>query len=235
MEFRTRSNWTVRLLYLQIAITVIVIISGMMEYGVMRDIQDGNYETQAELTQAVEATDSRQGIVGILQVLIYICSGIWILRWIYVAGANARDLASHPMQFSPGWAVGWYFIPIAFLWKPYQAMKEIWRVSANPRDPNIVPDSPLLSSWWFFFIVATLTGNAAFRMAMLAEGIDELLATNVVTQISDFALIALAILLIAIVRRIRDNQELARSTANAPAPQFAAGAPAVTSVARSRT
>lgn len=223
MDFRKRSNWTVRLLYLQIAISVVAIVTGTMEYGVLRDMQDGNFASEAEMMQVAEANDGRQAVVGILQFLILVGSGIWILRWIYVACANARDLAPNPMKFSPGWAVGWYFVPIALLWKPYQAMKEIWRVSANPRDPNLVPDSPLLSSWWFFFIVTTLSGNASFRMSLRADEIGELLAVNLVTRISDFAGIPLAILLIAIVRRIHDNQELARSTANAPEPQNAAG------------
>jgi len=224
MDFRKRSNWTVRLLYLQIAIGVIAIISGTMEYGVLRDMQDGNFASQAEMMQVAEANDGRQAIVGLLEFLILVGSGIWILRWIYVACRNARDLAVNPMQFSPGWAVGWYFVPIAFLWKPYQAMKEIWRVSANPRDPSLVPDSPLLSSWWFFFIVTTLSGNASFRMSLRAQEISELLALNLVTRVSDFASIPLAILLIAIVRRIHDNQELARSTANGQGTQVAAGA-----------
>jgi hypothetical protein len=224
MDFSKRSNWTVRLLYLQIAISVIAIITGTIEYSVLRDIRDGNFATQAEMIRVAEANDGRQAIVGILQVLIFVGSGIWILRWIYVACANARDLAANPMQFTPGWAVGWYFVPLAFLWKPYQAMKEIWRVSANPRDPSLVPDSPLLSSWWFFFIVVSLSGNASFRMSLRAEEIGELLALNLVTRISDFAGIPLAILLIAMVRRIHDNQELARSMANAPGPQVAAAA-----------
>jgi hypothetical protein len=223
MDFRKRSNWTVRLLYLQIAISVIGIITGTMEYGVLSDMDDGNFASQAEMIQVAEANDARQAIVGILEFLIFVGSGIWILRWIYVACSNARDLALHPMQFSPGWAVGWYFVPIAFLWKPYHAMKEIWRVSANPRDPNLVPDSPLLSTWWLFFIVTSLSGNAAFRMSLRADEIGELMALNLVTRISDFASIPLAILLIAIVRRIRDNQELARSTANASEPENAAG------------
>jgi uncharacterized protein DUF4328 len=226
MDFSKRSNWTVRLLYLQIAIGVIAIITGTLEYGVLRDMQDGNFASEAEMLQVAEANDARQAIVGVLEILIFLGSGIWILRWIYVACSNARDLALNPMQFTPGWAVGWYFVPIALLWKPYQAMKEIWRVSANPRDPNLVPDSPLLSSWWFFFIVTSLSGNASFRMSLRADEVGELIAANLVTRISDFASIPLAILLIAIVRRIHDNQERARSTANAPEPENPAHATA---------
>lgn len=27
---------------------------------------------------------------------------------------------------TPGWAVGFYFIPIALIWKPFQGMSQIW-------------------------------------------------------------------------------------------------------------
>jgi hypothetical protein len=76
---------------------------------------------------------------------------------------------------------------------------------------------------WFFFIVTTLSGNAAFRGSLRADEIGELLAVNLVTRTSDFVDIPLAIVLMVIVRRIHDNQELARSTATVPEPQNAAG------------
>ena len=49
------------------------------------------------------------------------------------ANYNARQLGAADMRFTPGWAVGWHFIPIAWFWKPYQAMTEIWRASVNAR------------------------------------------------------------------------------------------------------
>ncbi|HEY6645158.1 DUF4328 domain-containing protein [Povalibacter sp.] len=218
MDFTKLTNWTVRLLYLQIAISVIGLITGAMEHSVLRDIQNGNFVAETELIQAGEASDTRQGIVGGCQFLIYIVSGIWILRWIYVASSNARDLAAGAMKFSPGWAVGWYFIPFLNLWKPYQAMKEIWRVSANPRNPDAEPDSGLLASWWFFYIVSSLSGNAAFRLSLRADEIRELLAANFATRVSDIAGIPLAILFMVVVRRMHANQELARAATDAAEP-----------------
>jgi uncharacterized protein DUF4328 len=223
MDFNKLSTWTIRLLYLQIAIGVIAVISGALEHSVLSDMQNGNFASESEMTQAAEASDTRQGLVGLFQFLILVVSGICILRWIYVACSNARQLATAPMKFTPGWAVGWYFIPILNLWKPYHAMREIWRVSANPGNPESVPESGLLSAWWFFYIVASLSGNAAFRMTLRAEEIPELLAANGVTLFSDVAGIPLAIIFLAVVRRIHGNQELARATPNAPEPQSVAG------------
>jgi Domain of unknown function (DUF4328) len=219
MDFTKLSNSTVRLLYLQIAISIISLITGTMENDLLRDMQAGSFASQAEMIQAAQASDGRQRIVGIFVSLIFIVSGIWILRWIYVACSNARDLAASPMRFSPGWSVGWYFIPFATLWKPYQAMKEIWRVSANPRNPDVETDPPLLGWWWFFFIVASMSANAATRLSFRAEHIDQLLVVNVLSLISDIASLPLAIVFMLMVRQIHDNQELARANANAPATE----------------
>lgn len=226
MDFTKLSTWTVRLLYLQIAISAIGIISGTMEHGVLLDMREGNFASEAEMIEIADANDARQGIVGLIQFLIYVVSGIWILRWIYVACLNARNLATGPMNFSPGWSVGWYFIPFLSLWKPYQAMKEIWRVSANPRNPDSEPDPGLLAYWWFFFVVASLSGNAAFRLSLRAEDIGQLLAANMVTRVSDIASIPLAIFFLVMVRRIHANQELARATVTAPEPENTANATA---------
>ena len=55
--------------------------------------------------------------------------------WIRRANVNADALVASGMEFTPGWAVGWFFVPFANLYKPYQAMAEIYRAS----DPNADP------------------------------------------------------------------------------------------------
>ena len=86
-------------------------------------------------------------------------TAITALMWIHRANYNARQLGASGLKFTPGWAVGWYFIPIASLWKPYQAMKEICQASFNPSGwwdedaPSLVP------LWWALWLV-TLGGSS---------------------------------------------------------------------------
>src|SRR5437868_6687462 len=68
--------------------------------------------------------DGVELVSGLVTILVFIITGVLFLRWIHRANRNARALGAQGMRFTPGWAVGWYFIPIASLWKPYQAMKE---------------------------------------------------------------------------------------------------------------
>lgn len=77
---------------------------------------------------------------------------ILVLVWIHRANYNARQLGATGLKMSPGWAVGWYFVPIACFWKPYQAMKEIWQASVNPKHWWRQAGSPLLGWWWALWL-----------------------------------------------------------------------------------
>ena len=77
-----------------------------------------------------------------------LASMIFVLVWIHRANHNARARGATGLNMTPGWAVGWYFVPIAWFWKPYIAMKEIWQASANPKHWWRQDGSPLLGWWW---------------------------------------------------------------------------------------
>ncbi len=200
------TKWTKWFLYAQVVIAVVAIISNMLEYQLLSNFKNGVYTSQELAVAAGEASDARQGVVGIVQFLVFVISGILILKWIYHANYNARQLGASEMVFTPGWSIGWYFIPIANLWKPYQAMKEIWKASSNPQSWSSQAVSSLLPWWWFFWIVSNMIANVSFRLAMSAEEINELLAANIVTQLSDVTGIPLSLIVIGIISRVHAMQ-----------------------------
>ncbi len=208
-RFRNTSSltrWVKWILYAHISISAIAVGSGLMEYRLLSDFKEGVYESQELAITAGEANDTRQQIVGITQMLIFLISGVLILRWIYFANFNARRLGAREMEFTPAWAVGWYFIPIANLWKPYQAMKEIWQTSSHPASWKQQAVSSLLPWWWFFWLVSGALGNASFRLALKANEMDELILSNIITQLSDISEIPISLLLLGIVTRVHEMQ-----------------------------
>lgn len=56
--------------------------------------------------------------------------------WIHRAYRNLLALDQVRPRFSPGWAIGWYFVPVMNLFRPYQVMSEIWRTSDPVRPPH---------------------------------------------------------------------------------------------------
>ncbi len=113
--------------------------------------------------------DGVQAFMGMCQVLVFIGTGIPFLMWIHRANRNARGLGAEAMQFTPGWSVGWYFIPIACLWKPYQAMKEIWQASQNPGAWSSQPVGSVVGAWWGLWVLSNFLGQISFRLAMRGD------------------------------------------------------------------
>lgn len=198
------TKWVRYFLYLQIIFAGIALLSNYMEYQLLSAYQNGAYPSQELAVADGKASDQRQRIIAIAYLVVFVISGFLILKWIYRANYNARQLGAKEMAFTPGWSVGWYFVPIFMLWKPYQAMKEIWKASHKPTEWMIVSasPSPILGWWWFFWIVTGVIDNVSFRYSMKAEGLKELMTLNVINQASEVFSIPLALITLALVNQI---------------------------------
>jgi len=87
--------------------------------------------------------------------------------WIHRASRIAH-LFRPQMEYTPGWAVGWYFIPIANLFKPYQVMRELSQV-ADPAsdalpDHRSAPVSGIVHAWWACLLVGSVLQNVGGRL-----------------------------------------------------------------------
>ncbi|MEM7143753.1 MAG: DUF4328 domain-containing protein [Verrucomicrobiota bacterium] len=105
------------------------------------------------------------GLVGIGILGVYLMCVIFWCVWTNRCAKNVRALGANPrlLEYTPGWAVGWYFIPIAFWWKPFQAHREIWRATESPESPGTGEVPGAVGVWWFFWVVANLVGNVSNR------------------------------------------------------------------------
>lgn len=165
---RTRANWTVALLVATcIAYTVLM----MTTFGVLELVSQqeaGLFVLPAELDEAVQGLDG----VSILFFFVTVPTVVLFLMWTHRASRNLRPLGSHGQRFSPGWAVGWWFIPIMFFFRPYQVMAELWRGS----NPDVYPEggvdwkegsvSALLAWWWGLWITSGLVGYVGFGLGI---------------------------------------------------------------------
>lgn len=190
----TLTNWTRGLLYASIAAALL----GM--WSSARDLLGGGGE-------AALGTGLRAIFWVFTGLPIPLITVIVVLNWIHRANHNARQLGAADMHFTPGWAVGWYFVPIAWFWKPYQAMTEIWRASRNPADWRRKPVSPLLPWWWVLWIVpfwgvsiVDVVGRGSFGEEG-AEGLDA--AIELAGWILDIPLILVLLAIIGAVHRMQ--------------------------------
>lgn len=107
------------------------------------------------------------GVSPTIRLIAYSFAAIFFFLWIYRAYSNLSPLKARNLEFSPGWAVGWWFIPFANLVKSYQVVRELW-TSSDPdfnEDLNFMPMGPsgnsALGFWWGTYLI----GNLALRIS----------------------------------------------------------------------
>jgi hypothetical protein len=118
-------------------------------------------------------SDGLSGLVGLAQFGCGLAAFILFLIWIHRANGNLRRLSGETLTITPGWAVGWFFIPVASLWMPYLAVKEIWEVSHRGTGRGTA-----LVGWWWAAMIATSVTAVATTFA----GGDRLFADDVADE-----------------------------------------------------
>ena len=122
-----------------------------------------------QLTQA----EMLYGLVILSYMLLLIATYVVFSLWIYRAAANIVAAQTVGFDYSPGWAVGWLFVPIANLFKPYGAMRQIYNAS-HGRDANSIDEGNwLLRAWWAAWLVMSIAGNISFRLSLRADTPEE--------------------------------------------------------------
>src|SRR5262249_21379522 len=95
------------------------------------------------------------GGAGLGLVVSTIIAIVFYCIWIHRAAKNLRALGRRGLAFTPGWCVGWFFVPFGNLVKPYQAVSEIWKASAPDADADgwrARSGSSLVGLWWAMWI-----------------------------------------------------------------------------------
>jgi hypothetical protein len=136
---------------------------------------------------------------------------VLFLIWEYRSFNNLSALKAKNLEFSPGWAVGWWFIPFANLVKPFQAVRELW----NESDPDFDEETSFLHTaagtpeiigfWWAAFLISGFVGRIADKLVD-ARG-EPSQYFPVVLIIGSIFQLAASILIILIVKGVTDRQE----------------------------
>ena len=208
METRKITRLVVWIFYIAIAADVATLISTSVSNSFLSSIEQGTYLYSYESMMAeANAHDLRDGIISFATIFIYIACVIIFLRWTYKSSQITHLSGAQDLRFSPGWSVGWYFIPIASLWKPFQAFKQIYQVSIQITDWQNVSIPSSLRWWWGLFILSSIIGNILTRVYFGVGfnsdlGFDDLKSIYILEVISYSIDIACILILIKIVKEI---------------------------------
>jgi hypothetical protein len=67
-----------------------------------------------------------------------LAAAVLYCHWLYRAYEDNRRLRGRPLRFSPSHAVASFLIPVVNLWRPFQALRDLFVAS----DPRTLPDPP---------------------------------------------------------------------------------------------
>jgi hypothetical protein len=186
---RGRATWARRFLYANIGGEVVSIFALVVSLG-------SSVEAPSELGAMVS------GLGGLITVIAYIGAIIAFLRWEHLAMRQGIALGANP-GVTPGWAVGWWFVPIMNLVRPYRALRGLLVGLAGPsadRDAK-------LGAWWALWVISNVLGNLDTRLSLAGHD------AEVVSLASSAASIGAAILATGVVKHVQTAIEARRGEA----------------------
>lgn len=127
--------------------------------------------------EQASANDLREQAAGVFYLVVFLLTAIVFSTWINRAHHNVRGFGAEAMTITPGWAVGYFFIPILNLFRPYKAMSELWRASQSPGD-WISNSTGLVPLWWTLWILNLILGRISQQVGKSATTVEGLIAST---------------------------------------------------------
>lgn len=199
------------LLCVWIASAIGVVLVSLLRLDLVNRVASG----QPVSLEDARASDSLVTGAALASSGVYVLAAIAVLMWLHRVVRNNHVLGERYLRFSPGFAVGCWFIPFANLVFPYQAVREAWGAS-DPELPWSTPDTRrhsrgggLVAAWWSTFIVGSLASVATLGYGP-NSGVDVLTRVRAITYITvvqEVLHFAAALLLIAVVTRLTSRQD----------------------------
>lgn len=197
------------------ATDVAAVVAGFGQRSLLAMIARGEDVSSAQ----IDASDSFYASTGIAQIGSFVITGILFLAWLKRTSRNQAALGTRA-KYSPGWAVGAWFVPFLNLYRPMQIVQEIYSNSARTAAGGLrtASSSPIVSVWWGGWILCNALSRVGGRMQSAAEG-PELLSklstgTNILI-VADVVSLVTAVLAILVVRQITSLQTTAAQTTDA--------------------
>lgn len=144
--------------------------------------------------------DERAAAVQLLILFATLVTGILFLVWFRRLYRNLPALSENgrPTAYTSGWAVGWWFVPIASWWFPKTMVDEVYRRTTPKGRPAAAPPA-LYLVWWILFIASSMP-IAAWLIRI--EGYDDLLQVNLIETLAIGAQLGAAIFASVVVEEL---------------------------------
>lgn len=134
-------------------------------------IADPDASIQADNGDSISTAWLLIGLIAIPEIGLRVICALSFFIWLNRAYNNLPVIGARNLQHSPGWAVGWWFIPFANFVKPFQVVREIYAESAPAHrnengDVALTPASfEIIGFWWAAFLLFGFALRISDRLA----------------------------------------------------------------------
>ncbi len=165
-----------------------------------------------------------EGTLINLRQLILILNSILFLVWLYLAASNVRALGARRLDYTPGWTVGWFFVPFVNLVKPCLAIQEIWMTSHDPSQRRVCASHWPVLVWWVLRLATLVVVFVASEM--LHSHDPETARNGIVLTLAHLTMhLVVTVLFIYLVWKTSRLQDGYRQTQSSPEPAHASESP----------
>lgn len=177
----------------------------------LRLIRDGAVENPALLLMGMHGANQLQMVLNVGYGVLLLLNVVLFLCWLHRTASNTNALGATGLESTPGWTVGWFFVPVANLVMPYRAMREVWQASRSPMQWNTVRIGPALLLWWLIYLLAGIVGQIKSAMLRDAHGANAVIAASNVEITGMLLFLVAALLFVHIVGSLWNMQETTRN------------------------
>ena len=194
----------VALLVTQILLIGAEALALLYRIRIVERAREGHFVTPAEVEQA----DNLVIASVVVWLVLFAVTGIVWCVWQHRAQRNAIELAYGKLEFTPGWAVGWWLVPVANLFKPFQTVRELWKASHGGYNGRVVATWSVIGWWWGLWLSATVLQRYVAR-AGSTDTLSDFIRHDTWEIVASGVIVVAAILAIMIVRSVVALQERA--------------------------
>ena len=137
-------------------------VSSYMQFSLLQKLNSGVLSS-TEFAILATSSDHRDQVIARLTLIVLIVSFSVSAEWLYKAAKFYSNVGATGLKFTPGWTVGWFCIPILNIWKPYQAVRQLYQVATDWRNWQSIPVPNIFRLWWGLWLFSNAVGQMLFR------------------------------------------------------------------------
>jgi len=117
-----------------------------------------------------QRSEDRVALAAFVELAVFVVAIVLFLRWLHLCYRNLLELDTKGLRFTPGWAVGWWFVPILNVVRPKQVIDDLWRATDVRADDlsgplKGLPSTGLVGWFWGLSLAAGFVAWTAVRLS----------------------------------------------------------------------